>query len=72
MDSRLSSPPLPLPVSARDSAPREAGLTQEGRGGGFCSGDRTPAPGTVRTDSLEEVRCSELESSSSPALWGGY
>lgn len=34
MDPRLSSPPLPLPVRARDSAPREAGLTQEGLGGG--------------------------------------
>lgn len=32
MDPGLSSPPLPLPVRARDSAPREAGPTQEDLG----------------------------------------
>lgn len=44
MDSRLSSPPLPLPVSARDSAPREAGLTQEGRGGGVLLWGQDTSP----------------------------
>ena len=70
MVPRLSSPPLPLPVRARDSAPQEAGRHR--KTWGFCSGDRALAPGTERTDSLKEVRCSELELSSSPALWGGY
>ena len=65
-------PPLPFPCPSGPGILLPERQGQHRKTWGFCSGDRAPAPGTVRTDSLEEVRCSELESNSSPALWEGY